>query len=137
MQKVDLGTMGIPREIAHNMITQNYLSNPASNVSPCDYNPNRNFIMKSPHAVTISKVPSKTRLQEEREQEDKIEGMLKAVFPQRHAEVSPKLGNSNIETFKTREAKKQNHTFVSGSKRTDFSNLNVMSDPGSYEVEAA
>ena len=91
--------MGIPREISQKQCAQNYLFNPASNASPGDYNPNPNFIMKSPHVVSIGKMPSKTRLQEEREQENKIEGMLKAVFPSRHGEPVPRAINPNVETF--------------------------------------
>jgi hypothetical protein len=54
--------MGIPREVAQNQSNQNYLFNPASNVSPGDYNPNHEFIMKSSKAIGISGVPPKTRM---------------------------------------------------------------------------
>jgi hypothetical protein len=62
--------------------------------------------------------------------------MLKAVFPDRAKLNESKPNNPNVETFTQREAKKKHPSFISGSKRTDFSAIN-MSVPGAYDVSPA
>jgi hypothetical protein len=63
--------------------------------------------------------------------------MLKDVFPNKKRQDVPKPLPNNVETFNEREAKKQSHTFVSGSRRTDMAEVVKMSDPGLYDVESA
>jgi len=62
--------------------------------------------------------------------------MLKAVFPDRSKLNDVKPNNPNVDTFTQKEAKKLHPSFISGSKRTDFSAIN-MSVPGSYDVQTA
>ena len=56
---MDLGTMGIPREVAHMRVSNNPLFASDSKVGPGDYDPSMNLIGKNAPKVGFGKVKSK------------------------------------------------------------------------------
>lgn len=51
--QMDLGTMGIPREVAHQNMASNFLFSSNSKIGPGDYNPDSSVIQKKAPAVTF------------------------------------------------------------------------------------
>jgi hypothetical protein len=50
---MDLGTMGIPREIAHQNFGSNFLFSSSTKVGPGDYNPDTSIIEKRAPAISF------------------------------------------------------------------------------------
>jgi hypothetical protein len=51
--QMDLGTMGIPREIAHQNFGSNFLFSSNTKVGPGDYNPDTSIIEKRAPAISF------------------------------------------------------------------------------------
>ena len=56
---MDLGTMGIPREVAHMRVNNNPLFHSDNKAGPGDYDPNVNAIAKNAPSIGFGKLKSK------------------------------------------------------------------------------
>lgn len=117
---MDLGTMGIPREVAQLNQQNNFLFNSNNQLGPGDYQPMPENIQRKPPAAGFGKLPGNNK-HTTAMWEEKLEKYI-GVKPSEQGKVSPKKAreqsaNATLPSFEEQMRSKPSFMFASSTER--------------------